>query len=165
MAAAVSGDNVKSSSTSHLYTLYFIRHAEALHNQLEKLAQAEALACAIAKGHDPNSAHAKKIQEEARRSILESAKCIDPPLSDEGLKEAKNAKQSLETLIEMYNLPPVQEVWVSPLQRTSMTADVIFPEASSSEGCTSFTKSTKAVIPKIKVKKEITERQTGWIGV
>lgn len=134
------------------YTLYFIRHAEALHNQLEKEAQAAALSLAVSQGHDPNSPYAKQVQEEARQAILKNDTIEDPPLSKLGEEEAKRAKTNLEQLIEVYSLPPVEEIWVSPLQRAMKTAATIFPESS---------KTTSDKHPVIRVKKDLQERQTG----
>lgn len=174
----------KSSSSPRLYTLYFIRHAEAAHNVLEKQAQSDATALAIEQGHHPDSAHVKQAKEVARKKILENDSVTDPPLSESGLKEARHAKKSLETLIATYDLPAIEEVWVSPLQRTLQTAATIFPNSqcpqvskdtngktnvkstsSNGKSITSFissklTSSNKKG-PRIRVKKEIEERQTG----
>lgn len=163
-AATINSSNVETSN--RLYTLYFIRHAEALHNQLEKVAQTTALSLAISQGHASNSPHAKKVQEEARMAILESDGMGDPPLSELGFEEAQKAKITLERLIATYNLPHVEEVWVSPLQRTLQTAATIFPESPSPysvrslrDGSTNAALSTRP--PIIRAKKEIEERQTG----
>lgn len=141
-------DDDQSLSTSRLYTLYFIRHAEALHNQLEKQAQSDALNLAVSQGHDANSSHAKQVQEEARRAILENDTIQDPPLSELGREEARNAKRTLDKLIDQYGLPKVEEVWVSPLQRTLQTADTIFPDSSECK-------------PVIRIKRGLEERHTG----
>lgn len=148
-----------SSSTRH-YTLYFIRHAEALHNQLEKQAMSEALSLAVSQGHAPDSPHAKQAKEEARRGILENEGMADPPLSEAGFEEARNAKAALDRLMQTYDLPRVEEVWVSPLQRTLQTAATIFPESASSP--TSSSSSTNDG-PAIRVKKELEERRTGLL--
>mmetsp|Transcript_23261 Transcript_23261/g.49110 ORF Transcript_23261/g.49110 Transcript_23261/m.49110 type:complete len:432 (+) Transcript_23261:83-1378(+) len=170
-----SNDN-DAKSTPRLYTLYFIRHAEALHNQLEKEAQSSALSLAISQGHDPNSQHAKQVQEEARKAVLEKDTIRDPPLSSLGLEEARRAKRTLEQLVSTYNLPEVQEVWVSPLQRTLQTAATIFPESrrSNSVDSEAYTSAQQPALssndansnnkasPVIRVKKELEERQTGF---
>jgi len=97
---------------------------------------------------------------------LENDTISDPPLSQLGLEEARNAKRSLEQLIDMYNLPAVEEVWVSPLQRTLQTAATIFPESSSPDDgsnstATSAVSSSRERAPIIRVKMEIEERQSG----
>ncbi len=155
------------------FTLYFVRHGEALHNELEKQAESSALSSAIAEGHDPDSPYAKKRVEEARKAILRSESMEDPPLSKLGVEQAKKAKKDLERLIDVYDLPPVEEVWVSPLQRTLQTASIVFPNTavdvdevpalsseSSSDGVTRDG-SKLEVFPKIRVRKEIEERRTG----
>ncbi|KAL7546912.1 hypothetical protein ACHAWF_010238 [Thalassiosira exigua] len=146
-------DDIGESSSSRLYTLYFIRHGEALHNRLEKQAQAQALALAVSQGYAPDSPYAARVQEEARRSILESDTIEDPPLSEAGFEEARGAKKTLERLIETCNLPRVEEVWVSPLQRAMQTAATIFPKSESN--------ADHAETPAIKVKVEIEERHSG----
>lgn len=165
-SATIAANRNVEGKSRQLYTLYFVRHAEALHNQLEKEAEAAALALAVSQGHDPDSVYSKQAQEDARKSILESDAIGDPPLLELGFEEARKAKRTLEQLISTYDLPHVQEVWVSPLQRTMQTAATIFPESSnpnperqcsnSSRGASSPTRP-----PIIRVKKEIEERQTG----
>ena len=151
---------------NRLYTLYFIRHGEALHNQLEKQAQSAALSLAISQGYDANSTYARQMQEEARKEVLRNNSIKDPPLSELGLEEAKKAKRSLEGLIEAYGLPKVEEVWVSPLQRALMTAATIFPDSDAPNGdgygdVSALNITTKGAPPIIHVKKEIQERQSG----
>ena len=155
----------------HKYTLYFVRHGEALHNALEKQAQSAALSQAIAQGLDPNSAHVQKIVEEARKAVLGSDSMEDPPLSKLGVEQAKKAKRDLERLIAAYELPAVEEVWVSPLQRTLQTAAIVFPKTSSTDLAHLSTKSSETsnsggslqVVPIIRVRKEIEERHTGLL--
>lgn len=100
---------------------------------------------------------------------MEGDNIEDPPLSELGLDEARNAKRSLEQLIAIYNLPEVDEVWVSPLQRTLQTAATIFPESPCPEvsnrsvaSCaTTQATCSSSRVPVIRVKKEIEERKTG----
>jgi len=155
------------------FTLYFVRHGEALHNELEKQAESSALSLAISEGYDPDSPYAKNRMEEARKAILRSESMEDPPLSKLGVNQAKKAKKDLERLIEIYDLPPVEEVWVSPLQRTLQTASIVFPytavdidevPALSSETLSDRVKRDESkleILPKIRVRKEIEERHTG----
>ena len=151
---------------SSIYTLYFIRHGEALHNQLEKLAENTALAESLANGYDIHSTQAQIAIENARKRALMGIDVMeDPPLSELGMEEAKRVRTTLSQLIEVYNLPTIQEVWVSPLRRAMETAGQIFPECfvlSKDEGLnTATTTTTSSIIPKIRVRKEIEERQTG----
>ena len=151
---------------SSIYTLYFIRHGEALHNQLEKLAENTALAESLANGYDIHSTQAQIAIENARKRALMGIDVMeDPPLSELGMEEAKRVRTTLSQLIEVYNLPTIEEVWVSPLRRAMETAGQIFPECfvlSKDEGLnTATTTTTSSIIPKIRVRKEIEERQTG----
>ena len=151
--------------SSRSFTLYFIRHGEALHNRIEKLAESAAIADATSMGHDATSDHVRHAAEEARRKALESAADVeDPPLSESGLDEARCAKRELERLIEAHGLPRVEEVWVSPLQRAMQTAGAIFPESFALDSASSSSSSSSArppPPPKIRVRKEIEERKTG----
>ena len=103
---------------SSIYTLYFIRHGEALHNQLEKLAENAALAESLANGgYDVHSIQAQIAIENARKRALMGIDVMeDPPLSELGMEEAKRVRTTLSQLIEVYNLPTIEEVWVSPLR-------------------------------------------------
>lgn len=155
------------------YTVYFIRHGEALHNQLEKEAQEAALSLAISQGYDPASSYVKEAVENARKAVLNSDAVEDPPLSEVGIEEAKRAKLDLERLIDSYNLPQVEEVWVSPLQRAMKTAAIIFRRSSATcltdkstdanreTDNSENTTSTTIKAPRIRVMKELEERRTG----
>lgn len=159
------------------YTLYFIRHGEALHNQLEKLAENTALAESLAKGYDVHSIQAQIAVEQARKRALMGINVMeDPPLSELGMEEARQVRTTLSHLVEAYNLPMIEEVWVSPLRRAMETAGQIFPEcfvlskdkgldttSSSSTTTTSQQQPPTIIIPKIRVRKEIEERQTGLL--
>lgn len=151
--------------SSITYTLYFIRHGEALHNQLEKLAENTAIAESLANGYDIHSTQAQIAIEDARKRALMGIDVMeDPPLSELGMEEAKRVRTTLSQLIEVYNLPIIEEVWVSPLRRAMETAGQIFPECfvlSKDEGLNATTTTTSSIIPKIRVRKEIEERQTG----
>lgn len=139
------------STKSQEYILYFIRHGEALHNILEKDAAAAARADAISRGYAPDSEYVKQAMEEARKAVLDSEGMEDPPLSEQGMEEARRAKRELESLVDKCNLPPPEEVWVSPLQRALKTASIIFPSLSD----------TSMHGPNIRVKEELEERHTG----
>jgi len=161
-----SKEHDESSIMSSIYTLYFIRHGEALHNQLEKLAENTALAESLANGYDVHSIQAQIAIENARKRALMGIDVMeDPPLSELGMEEARRVRTTLSQLIEVYNLPMIEEVWVSPLRRAMETAGQIFPECfvlSKDEGLnTATTNTVSSIIPKIRVRKEIEERQTG----
>jgi broad specificity phosphatase PhoE len=153
-------------SSSRPYTLFFIRHGEALHNQIEKLAENTALAESLAHGYD--TLQVQLAIEQARKAALMGINDMeDPPLSELGIQEARQVRSTLNQLIEMYNLPIIEEVWVSPLRRAMETAGQIFPECfvlSKEKGLdttTTTTTTSSIIIPKIRVRKEIEERQTG----
>jgi broad specificity phosphatase PhoE len=146
--------------TTREYILYFIRHGEALHNILEKAAETTVRQSLLQQGYDANSSYVIKAVDDARRAILNSESMEDPPLSELGIEEAKRAKRELEQLIRTLELPEVQEVWVSPLQRALKTASIIFPRIPSNDGgeCNG---ECKEKCPRIKVIKELEERRTG----
>ena len=122
--------------------LFLIRHAEAQHNILEKQARQKALKQAIEKGLSKE----KTIEriEEARESILNNDSLFDAPLSEMGIKEARQAQHTLFDIIQKYNLRPPDEILVSPLTRTLETANLIFPYS-----------------PNVHVREELRERCTG----
>jgi hypothetical protein len=167
-------NDLLSFSSSRPYTLYFIRHGDALHNQIEKLAENRALAESLAQGYDTNQVQI--AIEKARKAALMGINDMeDPPLSELGIQEARQVRSTLNQLIEVYNLPIIEEVWVSPLRRAMETAGQIFPECFvllkdkdkgldttySSSTTTTSSQQSPPPIPKIRVRKEIEERQTG----
>lgn len=109
------------------FTLYLIRHGEALHNILEKAAKRKAKELAISAGHAPDSDEAKARMEEARIGVLDDPDLLDAPLSSGGHNEAIEAATNIRDAIARRGLPPPQEVLVSPLQRALQTANAIFP--------------------------------------
>jgi len=125
---------------SHKKIIYFVRHAEALHNVKEK----EAVQAVIAKGEK-----CKKKQDEARRSVLLSDPSLkDAPLSDGGVDQVKRSSEIMKELFSagskdegfagfvdvkdsQKKMSPFRKpdvVLVSPLRRALMTATQIFLE-------------------------------------
>lgn len=125
----------------HTFTLYLIRHGEALHNTMDKLAQERAKEQAEAEGLSPQEV--KKRMKQAQLAVLEDDSLFDAPLSEAGKKEAEAARQVLQ---ELHNrgFPVPQEVLVSPLERAMQTANIIFPDS-----------------PNIHVREGLRERKTG----
>ena len=122
------------------YTLYLIRHGEALHNVHEKLAEQKAKQDGLAQGLSPDEiAHAVEC---ARQAVLDDPAFFDSPLTDRGIQQAHEASTRLYAM----SLPLPTEVFVSPLQRTLQTAAHLFvPEQHAS----------------IRVREELRERLTG----
>jgi len=116
-------DNTHNSSVSSTSRskkiIYFVRHAEATHNVLEH----EAVERVKAAGTS-----CKKLQDEARRSVLHCPTLKDAPLSKRGVAQSKSSWDKLSELVEHENSPfsPPQIVLVSPLRRALMTATTLF---------------------------------------
>lgn len=127
-------------SDENTFMLYLIRHGEALHNTLDKLAQEEAKKEAEEAGLGPEEV--KRCMKEAQKAVLEDDSLFDAPLSEAGKKEAETARETLQELQQKHGL--AQEVLVSPLQRAMQTADIIFPECDN-----------------IHVREDLRERKTG----
>jgi broad specificity phosphatase PhoE len=130
--------------SSKTLILYLIRHGEASHNVLEKIAKKRAKEECIAEGHAPDSSEVKQAMEEARKGVLHDTNLFDASLSDLGRQEATAASKKLQELVVNKGLTPPEEVLVSPLTRTLETADLIFPDHAN-----------------IRVREELRERQTG----
>jgi broad specificity phosphatase PhoE len=109
------------------FTVYLIRHGEASHNVLEKIAKKQALEQALAEGLHKDDELTKERMENARQHVLLDNTLFDAPLSDLGKAEAKQACLTLESLSKEHNLQPPEEILVSPLTRTLETANLIFP--------------------------------------
>lgn len=137
------GENSPSQRKRATFTLYLIRHGEALHNILEKAAKEEAKELAITEGHAPDSDETKARMEEARIGVLDDPDLLDAPLSDAGKNEAIEAEKTIRDVIERKRLPQPKEVLVSPLQRALQTANFVFPNHTN-----------------IRVREELRERQT-----
>ena len=130
--------------SSKTLILYLIRHGEASHNVLEKIAKTRAKEECIAEGYAPDSPEVKQAMEEARKGVLHDTNLFDASLSDLGRDEATTASKQLQELVAQKGLIPPEEILVSPLTRTLETADLIFPDHAN-----------------IRVREELRERQTG----
>ncbi|KAL3939043.1 MAG: hypothetical protein SGBAC_006169 [Bacillariaceae sp.] len=125
-------------------TLFLIRHGEASHNVLEKMAKEAALQQSLAEGLKADDELTKERMELARQRVLLDDKLFDAPLSDLGREEAMNTSTDLISLAKAQNLPFPEEILVSPLTRTLETANLIFPHHSN-----------------VHVREELRERCTG----
>mmetsp|Transcript_32514 Transcript_32514/g.67811 ORF Transcript_32514/g.67811 Transcript_32514/m.67811 type:complete len:324 (-) Transcript_32514:1438-2409(-) len=100
-------------------TVYFVRHAEAAHNILERHAVESAIARGILE---------KEEQERCRRAVLNDESLKDAPLSQNGILESRRGSRDLTVLNSMggskYRRPTL--VLVSPLRRALMTATELF---------------------------------------
>ena len=123
------------------FTIYLIRHGEAMHNIKEKLAMETAKKSSVEEGLDPEEV--KRRVDEARVAILEDETLFDCPLSPVGKEEAASARRAIQNLEES-GLPVPTYVLVSPLQRAMQTAAIIFPDCDD-----------------IHVRDELSERHTG----
>lgn len=129
--------------------LYLIRHGEAEHNVLEKIAMQKALEQSIQEtGKGRESPETVKILEDARKAVLNNEELKDAKLSELGRLEAHSARTSLSEIHGQTGLEPPERVLVSPLTRTLETASIIFPEHHN----TSL---------KVHVREDLSERKTG----
>jgi broad specificity phosphatase PhoE len=126
--------------------LYLIRHGEAEHNIEEKKAMDEAKRISMAEeGLSEDDPRVQERMEEARKAVLNDEMLRDAKLSNQGKKEAEQARDKLRNLIGDDNgLVRPDYVLVSPLTRTLETCDIIFPDDEN-----------------IHVREEISERRTG----
>jgi broad specificity phosphatase PhoE len=124
------------------YTLYLIRHGEASHNVLEKIAEQQSLQDAIEEGL--NEEETKQRMEQAREAVLLDDTLFDAPLSKLGIDQARKASICLQNMYLKHNLRPPDRVLVSPLTRTLETTSHLFPENNN-----------------IHVREELRERNTG----
>ena len=111
--------------------VYFVRHAEALHNVKERQAMEQVLSAAGTEcdTSDNDRTLLKARAEEARRCILrDDASLRDAPLSAHGTVQARLSKERMSALFgghhSVFRQPGV--VLVSPLRRALMTAMELF---------------------------------------
>ena len=97
--------------------VYFVRHAEALHNVKEQEAVAHA------RGYSNGD---KVAMERARKSVLQDESLRDAPLSPPGVHQVRQSASRLQHLYQQAQYPCPQLVLVSPLRRTLMTATELF---------------------------------------
>jgi len=133
--------NGRDAPAARTFTLYLIRHGEAVHNIMEKLAREQAKKDAEAEGLGPEEVQQR--MKEAQEAVLNDDSLFDAPLSEAGNEEAERARRAMQEL-HSKGFPPPDEVYVSPLQRAMQTAALIFPE------CTN-----------IHVREDLRERKTG----
>lgn len=128
--------------------LYLIRHGEAEHNVLEKIAIQEALERSIKEtGMGKESPETAKKLEDARKAVLNNEQLRDAKLSELGRSEAQTAQRALPDICLQTGLEPPACVLVSPLTRTLETASIIFPEHNTDL--------------KVHVREDLSERKTG----
>jgi phosphohistidine phosphatase SixA len=142
-------------STKTIFTIYLIRHGEAQHNVMEKSAMTQAQENAIQNGITDPQMIQERI-EQARVAVLNDVTLLDCPLTERGCHEAKMARQTIDRLIQSGHPSPTC-VYVSPLQRTLQTVNIIFQEVYDND--LASTLSLQAV--EIHVCDTLKERQTG----
>lgn len=125
------------------FTVYLVRHGEAIHNIEEKKAKRSSIAFLEDFGVAQGEEAFQEIVEAARTAALSEESLKDAPLSEQGLNEAQYAHSTLEALFNEGFVPP-DIVYVSPLQRALKTAAIAFPSH-----------------PQISVREELRERETG----
>mmetsp|Transcript_165149 Transcript_165149/g.292464 ORF Transcript_165149/g.292464 Transcript_165149/m.292464 type:complete len:296 (-) Transcript_165149:66-953(-) len=123
--------------------LYLVRHGEACHNVAEKLSRRGSLKIAEQSGIPEHSPSFKDIAEKQRKKVLKSAEFKDAKLSNDGIEQA-NGAQRVVCKLQDEGLPEPSIIFVSPLQRTLKTAQVIFQDH-----------------PNVHVREELRERVTG----
>lgn len=108
-------------------TLYLIRHGEAEHNVLEKIAQKQAQEEALALGLSPEETHER--MEAARMAVLEDQTLRDAPITDKGRQEARDAMAKLKKLIANKVVHHPTEAICSPLSRCLETCKIILDDS------------------------------------
>lgn len=143
------------------YTVYLLRHGEALHNVLEQEERDKVRREAKTQNWSP--AELEERLEKARRSVLDDITLLDSPLTDAGKQQAVEARKKIQELHEKRGLPFPTQVFVSPLQRALQSADRVFPAPTTSfqnDACNTST-SSKTTTPHIHVTSLLQERMTG----
>ncbi len=129
--------------------LYLIRHGEAEHNVLEKIAMQKALERSIQEtGKGKEYPETVQKLEDARKAVLNNETLKDAKLSELGRWEAHTARTSLWKINLQTGLEPPARVLVSPLTRTLETASILFPEHHNTG-------------LKVHVREDLSERKTG----
>lgn len=109
------------------YTVYLIRHGEAIHNVVEKQAQNEAAQLCCKRGLSCDDNETLQAMEEARKGVLRDPSFFDAAITELGRKEARSARIILTEYVKE-GLPSPQEVLTSPLQRCLGTVEELFPD-------------------------------------
>lgn len=107
-------------------TIYLIRHGEAEHNVLEKIAQKKAEAEAKALNLSPEETHER--MEDARKLVLQDKSLRDAPLTEKGRQQARETSNKLKELIADEVIHHPTEAMCSPLSRCLETCKVILED-------------------------------------
>ncbi|CAE8634307.1 unnamed protein product [Polarella glacialis] len=100
--------------------VYLVRHAEAVHNVQELMAQEEARL----QGGSADE------MEAARKRCLSNPAFLDASLSAGGQDQVRCAADNFSALLSKTHYPQPEIVFVSPLERTLQTATLLFPSHS-----------------------------------
>ena len=97
--------------------VYLVRHAQAKHNVVELEAQARVRA----------AGGGVEEQEAARKATLHDPLFRDASLSGSGKDQVALSAADFRRLLRETHCPPAEVVFVSPLERTLQTAQLLFP--------------------------------------
>lgn len=147
-------DNRRRNRQQKQRLVYFVRHAQAMHNVQEQ----EAVAAARAKRANETD------QEVARKSVLNNPALTDAPLSPEGLEQSHRMANQLRLLhqLDADRFPFPQVVLVSPLRRALQTATALYYASSSNSNSSSA--SQRRGRPKIVALEALREKRTGYMA-
>ena len=130
--------------------VYFVRHAEALHNVKEQ----EAVA------HARRYSNGDKVaMERARKSVLQDESLRDAPLSPPGVHQVRQSASRLQHLYQQAQYPCPQLVLVSPLRRTLMTATELFLHEQNADNNTDTNSNNT---PRFQALEILREKRTGF---
>lgn len=101
--------------------VYLVRHAQAAHNVVEEQIKKEMKAAGT---------FDEKAWKAASQKAMNTDAFLNPGLSSTGTDQVKGSGQTFEQLIEHTHYPLPQTVLVSPLRRTLMTSNILFPDHS-----------------------------------
>eukprot|EP00536_Pseudo-nitzschia_multiseries_P012560 jgi/Psemu1/290374/fgenesh1_pg.485_\ len=107
-------------------TVYLIRHGEAEHNVLEKIAQKKAAGEARKLGLSPEETHER--MEEARTAVLQDKSLRDAALTEKGREQARELQHKLKELIRNKVVHHPTEAMCSPLSRCLDTCKIILED-------------------------------------
>ena len=113
---------------SRTFTVYCVRHGEALHNVAEKTAKRRVLEECVARGLAANDPETKRLAEEARKQVLRDPAFFDATMTELGKEEARRARAKIKEFVAS-GLPAPEQVITSPLQRCLTTVEQVFPES------------------------------------
>lgn len=107
-------------------TIYLIRHGEAEHNVLEKIAQNKAEEEAKALDLSPEETY--KRMEDARMAVLQDKSLRDAPLTEKGRQEARETSSKLKEMIDNKIVHHPTEAMCSPLSRCLETCKILLDD-------------------------------------